>query len=475
MNAKDRADKPGVSFALPTLKACPVARRWTGPETMADPMPHELQIDGLPGPTTIHGGLSSGNLASQANAGAPSHPRAAARQCLAKMRQVMALGIPQAFLPPLARPDLGLLRSIGFTGSDAQVIERAGQDEPQWLRIAASSAFMWTANCATVIPAADATDGRCHLVLANLAAMPHRAAEAASRGPMLDTLFAGCQDVSIHPALPGISGLGDEGAANHHRAVGARGACHLLVHGRSLATPADQLPTLYPARQYREASQAVARLGCAQAVVHARQTPRAIDAGAFHNDVVMVGCGERLLLHEHALAGQAEVLAQLQAACGPLLVREIAEVELSLAQAMRSYLFNSQMLATAKGTVLLAPIEASDGPARGVIDRLLAEGFLARVEFVDLRESMMGGGGPACLRLRVQLTDAQLAGLAPGFLLTEQRLRQLEQWVDRRYRRQLSLSDLGDPLLLEESRVALDELTQLCGLGALYRFQGGLA
>jgi len=442
---------------------------------MADPMPHELQIDGLPGPTTIHGGLSSGNLASQANAGAPAHPRAAARQCLAKMRQVMALGIPQAFLPPLARPDLTLLRSLGFTGSDAQVAERCAQDEPQWLRISASSAFMWTANCATVIPAADASDGRSHLVMANLSAMPHRAQEAASREPMLRRMLGACPELEIHPALPGIPGLGDEGAANHHRAVGPQGACHLLVHGRSLATPAAQLPKLYPARQYREAAQAVARLGQARVVVHARQTPRAIDAGAFHNDVVMVGCGERLLVHEHALEGQAGILTQLDAACGPLLVREISEQELSLAQAVRSYLFNSQLLATAHGTVLLAPIESSEGPARAVIDRLVADGFLARAEFVDLRESMMGGGGPACLRLRVTLNDAQLAAVAPGFLLTPQRLHQLEQWVDRHYRHQLSLADLRDPLLLEESRRALDELTQLCGLGALYRFQGGQA
>jgi len=438
-------------------------------------MPYELQIDGLPGPTTIHGGLSSGNLASQANAGAPAHPRAAARQCLAKMRQVMALGIPQAFLPPLARPDLELLRSLGFGGTDALVVERCAQDEPQWLRIAASSAFMWTANCATVIPAADAADGSCHLVLANLAAMPHRAGEARSRLAMLTGMFAAVPGAVVHPALPGIPGLGDEGAANHHRAVGPLGACHLLVHGRSIATPAAELPKLYPARQYREASQAVARIGQATAVVHARQTPRAIDAGAFHNDVVMVGCGHQLLLHEHALDSQAGVLAQLGSRCGTLAVREIAEQELSLAQAVRSYLFNSQMLETAHGTVLLAPIESSDGPARSVIDRLLAEGFLARAEFVDLRESMMGGGGPACLRLRVTLSPRELAAVAPGYLLTDERLHKLEQWVDRHYRRQLSLAELRDPLLLEEGRRALEELTQLCGLGSLYRFQGGSA
>jgi succinylarginine dihydrolase len=435
---------------------------------------HELQLDGLPGPTSFHGGLSAGNIASQANAGAKANPRAAARQCLAKMRQVQSLGVPQAILPPLLRPDLGFLRAIGFTGSDAQVVQQAARDEAQMLRLASSSAFMWTANCATVIPSGDSADGLCHLITANLTAMPHRALEAAPRARMLRRLFADGQRFMVHDPLPGSPALGDEGAANHSRVEGERGACHLLVHGRAHGQPPEELPKRFVARQWREASAAVARLGCATAVIHARQSPEAIDAGAFHNDVVMVGAHERVLVHERAWVDQAGVLDALARACGTLRVATVGQAELSLEHAVRSYLFNSQLLRTPGGWVLVAPIESSDGPARAVVDRLVREGFVARVEFVDLRESMMGGGGPACLRLRVPLDERELAALPPGIRLDEERLRRLEQWVDRRYRRELSLADLRDPKLLEEGRVALDELTGILGLGSrFYEFQGG--
>jgi succinylarginine dihydrolase len=438
----------------------------------------DLQLEGLPGPTSFHGGLSPGNLASQANAGARSHPRASARQCLAKMRQLLALDAPVALLPPLPRPDAEVLRRLGFQGSDAEVIAAAGSREPQLLRLAASSAAMWAANCATVIPASDSADHATHLVPANLIAMPHRAFEAGPRTRMLRRLFADGQHYTVHEPLPASAMLGDEGAANHHRAVGARGACHLFVHGRAAATAAEELPRRHAPRQWREASAAVARLGRLGDAVHARQHPDAVDAGAFHNDVVMIGHGDRLLLHAQALVDQPAVLAQLQERAGPLAIAEIGEAELPLAQAVRSYLFNSVMIGAAAGgpapPVLLAPIESAEGPARRVVDRLVGEGFIARCEFIDLRESMMGGGGPACLRLRVPLAEEAIARLPAGFRIDAARLLELERWVDRHYRRELALADLQDPQLAQEGRAALDELTQLLGVGALYRFQGGV-
>jgi len=77
----------------------------------------ELQLDGLVGPTHHFGGLSVGNLASMRHAGWQSRPRQAALQGLAKMRQVLALGVPQAVLPP--SPDLrsgGCVRLV-FVGA----------------------------------------------------------------------------------------------------------------------------------------------------------------------------------------------------------------------------------------------------------------------------------------------------------------------------------------------------------------------
>ena len=94
-----------------------------------------------------------------------------------------------------------------------------------------------------------------------------------------------------------------------------------------------------------------------------------------------------------------------------------------------------------------------------------------RVEFVDLRESMDNGGGPACLRLRVVLTPDELASVASGVFLTDELVTQLENWIDRHYRESLTAADLADPDLMKESYQALDELTDLLRLGAIYDFQ----
>lgn len=433
----------------------------------------ELQLEGLPGPTSFHGGLSAGNRASEANAGATAHPRAAAQQVLALWRVLLGLGQQLAFLPPLPRPDLRLLRRLGFDGDDAQVLALARAAEPLLVAIAASSAFMWTANAATVIPASDSEDGRLHLVPANLIAMPHRAFEAEGRTRQLRRVFGDGEHVTIHEPLPASPTLGDEGAANHHRAEGPLGVVHLFVHGRAHDLPAQALPTSAPARQTREASAAVARLGRARQVLHARQHPRAIDAGAFHNDVVMVGTGNLLLAHELALVDQPAVLQELAARCGGLTACVVPDAELPLAEAVRSYLFNSLLLPTPQGMALVAPEEASQGRARQVVERLRAEGVVASVHFCPLRESMRGGGGPACLRLRVPLDEAALAHVDPAYRLDAARIDLLGEWVDAHYRETITPADLADPRLARESEAALEALTNRCGMGRLYRFQGG--
>ena len=420
----------------------------------------EVQIDGLPGPTHHFGGLSAGNLASVAHAGFTSRPRAAARQGLAKMRQVLALGVPQGWLPPLPRPDLALLRGAGFSGSDAEVL-RAAVAEPHLLHLATSSAFMWTANCATVIPASDSGDGRCHVVSANLVAMSHRAREGLARAAQLRQRLSAVDGLVVHDPLPALGDLGDEGAANHSR-VWAPGtaAVHLFVHGRR---GGERLATLLPARQTREAGAAVARiagLGPAQ-VLHLRQHPAAIDAGAFHNDVVMVGDGARILVHEQAWVDQRAALDELRRRIPALLVAEIPVADLTLAETVASYLFNSQLLTTPQGVVLVAPQHAREGRAGAVVRRLLDSGFIARAVFLDLGESMANGGGPACLRLRLPLPARSLGRLPAGMLLDEARIGALEGWVDRYYREVLGPDDLADPCLSEEWAAASDALDRL--------------
>jgi succinylarginine dihydrolase len=435
----------------------------------------EANFDGLVGPTHSYAGLSHGNVASKKNVGRTSSPRGAALQGLAKMRALHRLGLVQGVIPPHERPFVPALRRLGFHGSDHEVIHRAAKSDEALLAIASSASAMWTANAATVGPSADTSDGRVHFVVANLENRAHRAFEAPQTARTLRAIFRDARRFSVHDALPGGQGFGDEGAANHTRLVGRDGrATHFFVHGRRALGTAP-IPSRFPARQTLEASEAVARLLHLDAarVVHAQQSPDAIDAGVFHNDVIAVGHGTLLFAHEHAFLERERVLAALRAGVEGFELFEVKGDELAVEEAVSTYLFNSQILTLPQGKrVLVAPEETRASPrAHAVVERAIAEGALAAVHYFDLRESMQNGGGPACLRLRVALREADLAGVAPGCVLDEPKIDALEAWVRAHYRDALAPEDLADPKLLDESRTALDALTQLLGLGSIYPFQ----
>jgi succinylarginine dihydrolase len=153
---------------------------------------------------------------------------------------------------------------------------------------------------------------------------------------------------------------------------------------------------------------------------------------------------------------------------------EAKAAELSLDDTVKSYLFNSQIVSLpAGGMALILPLEAERTPAaKGFVDRVLASnGPVREANYLDLRQSMRNGGGPACLRLRVVLTEAELAALDADVILNEAKIEALEGIVMRRYRERLAVQDLADPKLLEESRVALDEIGQVLKLGPVHDFQ----
>jgi succinylarginine dihydrolase len=442
----------------------------------------EVNFDGLIGNTHNYAGLSAGNLASARNARQLSRPREAARQGLAKMQLLRQLGLVQGFLPPHERPHLPTLHRLGFRGTPLQMVEGAARRAPELLAMCSSASAMWAANAATVSPGADSGDGRVHFTPANLVSMPHRAIEAAFTGRVLRQVFADPAHFVHHAPVPGGAALGDEGAANHGRLCAHHGApgVALFVYGRRGLVPrGDDAARRFPARQALEASAAVARshgLDPARSVF-ARQSPAAIDAGAFHNDVVAVANRNVLFTHERAFADREAVYGALRAAAGDggCRVLEVAEREVSLADAVASYLFNSQLLDLpgGAGMMLLLPEESRDNAAvHGCLERLLdADNPIAELRFIDVRQSMQNGGGPACLRLRVALREAELAAVDPAFLLDDARHEALCAWVDRHYREQLAPADLADPALLDETHRALDELTQLLGTGPLYDFQ----
>jgi succinylarginine dihydrolase len=439
----------------------------------------EVNFDGLIGPTHNYAGLAHGNMASAANEGQASNPREAALQGLAKMRALMEMGLPQAVLPPHERPLVGALRRMGFTGADRDIVHVAGMASPTLLANVSSASAMWTANAATVSPSADAADGRVHLTVANLSSHLHRSIEAPTTERVLRSVFRDESRFAVHSAVS-FPTFGDEGAANHCRLAKTHGdkGVELFVHGGS-ALSSDR-EGKFRARQAIEASHIVATShGLARgSVLLAQQSQAAIDAGAFHNDVVAVSNETVLMFHEHAFDRRDALLEQIVARCEaagftPELI-EAKAADVSLEDAIRSYLFNSQIVTRPDGAMaLILPREAEEThAAKAFVENALARnGAIREARYLDLRQSMRNGGGPACLRLRVVLTTDERAALGANVILDDARLDALEAIVRKHYRDRLALADLADPDLLDESRAALDQMAQLLELGAVYDFQ----
>ncbi len=391
----------------------------------------EINFDGIIGPSHNYAGLSLGNIASANNAGDTSFPRAAALQGLSKMRHNLALGLVQGFLLPLPRPNGAFLSAIGANGSE----------DRRLLAAAWSASAMWTANAATVSPAPDTADGRCHLTAANLVTMPHRSQEWPDTVKQLRLAFANPEHFAVHDAVPAC--FGDEGAANHMRMSASHGdpGIEIFVYGKSGGP--------FPARQHEQASRAVARLhGIDPArTLFVEQNPEAIAAGAFHNDVVAVANERVLFTHELAFADPEGTYGAIRDLLPEVEIVIVPAAAVSLADAIKSYLFNAQLLTLPSGEMgLVIPLEAWEHPkVRAWLDGMLASnGPIRRVMPVDVRQSMANGGGPACLRLRVV---ADPATIDQRFLLDEKKIARIEAVVTEHWPASIGADQIGDPAL----------------------------
>src|SRR5688500_16017384 len=205
-------------------------------------MIREVNFDGIVGPSHNYAGLSLGNLASTRNAGEGPSPRAAALQGSDKMRANLALGRVQGLFVPPPRPNDAWRARLGTTIGEAQLMLAAN---------AMSASTMWAANAATVSPAPDCADGKCHLTVANLRTMPHRSHEWPHTLAQLRIAFAD-SSFAVHDPVP--TAFGDECAANHMRFAPAHGQPGVVVFVYGLSGGA------FPARQHLEASRAIAAL-----------------------------------------------------------------------------------------------------------------------------------------------------------------------------------------------------------------------
>ena len=414
-------------------------------------MMREINFDGIIGPSHNYAGLSLGNLASTSHAGDVSQPRAAALQGLDKMRANIGLGLVQGIFVPQPRPARTWLAELG---ADLETADHALAE------YAMSASAMWAAYAATVSPSPDTADGKCHLTVANLKTMPHRSHEWIATLAQLELAF-GHDAFAVHGPVP--TAFGDEGAANHMRLAPSHGEAgiEVFVYGVSGGP--------FPARQHVEASRAIARLHRLDPArtIFAAQSEEAIAAGAFHNDVVAVANGLVLFAHEKAFVDRDALVGQLAAKVEGFELVEVPDAEVPLADAVKSYLFNAQLVTPPDGAMtLVAPTECRDTPSvAGWIERHLASnGAIRRVEFVDVRQSMANGGGPACLRLRVACDPETVD---PRFLVDEAKLDRLAHVIGRYWPEQISGSDIQSPSLIRDVEAARLSLLDTLGLAGL--------
>lgn len=409
----------------------------------------EINFDGIIGPSHNYAGLSLGNLASAKNAGGTSQPRAAALQGIEKMRTNLRLGLSQGFFMPQDRPDTAWLAKLGTTPEEA---------DERLLANALSASSMWAANAATVSPAPDTRDGKCHLSVANLVTMPHRSHEWPGTLAQLKLAFAH-PAFAVHGPIP--APFGDEGAANHMRLCATHGAAGVEVFVYGLTGGP------FPARQHLEASRSIARLHGVNRALFVQQSEVAIAAGAFHNDVVAVANERVLFTHEFAFADKDAFYADLRGALPEVEIVEVPANRVSLADAIQSYLFNAQLVTLPDGGMaLILPTEARDNAAvwTWLQEMIAGNGSIRQLVPVDVRQSMANGGGPACLRLRVV---CEAADVDPRFLADEAKLDAIADVISQYWPEAVDPTELRAPTLWADIRRARAALLTKLSLDAL--------
>lgn len=434
----------------------------------------ELNIDGLVGSTHNYAGLSYGNVASKNNSKSISKPKEAALQGLKKMKTLKDLGFKQAVFAPQQRPNLSFLKQCGYSGTDKELLNKA---DPILLAVASSAACMWTANAATVSPSSDTADRKVHLTPANLSSNAHRAQEPGTTYQLLKSMFANKEYFTVHKPIMGGDAFGDEGAANFIRLCENHGSkgLEVFVYGKIAFDSRAPAPRKYPARQSKESFEAIARSHRVKESYFIQQNPAVIDQGVFHNDVISVGNERVLFYHEEAFLNTAEIIRDLENKLPWVEAIKVSNKDVSVEEAVKTYLFNTQLLTKENGKMLIvAPCECQESrTVSNYLDALIRDNdnSIDEVLYFDLKQSMRNGGGPACLRLRVAMSETEFAKMNQGVVLTDSLYDSLVVWVNKFYRDEITPNDLRDYKLYQENMDSLDELTKILKLGNVYEFQ----
>ena len=435
----------------------------------------EANFDGIVGPTHNYGGLSEGNIASISNSQNPANPKKAALQGLKKMKILRDAGLIQGVFLPHERPYLAKMRELGFTGSDKQIINKVANHSPHLLHNLYSASSMWSANAATVSPSVDTNNQKIHITPANLNSMFHRSVESDFTYHQCLQIFKN-KSFKIHKPTPSISGYGDEGAANHLRIASSHEQMgyEIFVYG----TSAFKTYNSSIMRQAKEISHTVASKHQLNKEHYflLQQNQDAIQQGSFHNDIVSLSNENLFIAHERAFEDRNifnKIITVLEKNVNNFQFIEIKENEIPLTDIIKSYLLNSQLVSIADGEMLMvlpADVQNFDNCMQW-IDKFKQISPVKKFEFIDIKQSMMNGGGPACQRLKVLMNEKEFEGVNQNFILDNDKEERIKDLIQSYYRDRLLPDDLKDPNLFDEFQMILDQYTQIFDAENFYSFQ----
>ena len=437
----------------------------------------EVNFDGLVGPTHHYGGLSFGNLASTEHKHHVSYPKMAALQSLAKMWTIHRLGIRQAFIPPMRRPNVNQIAQLGFAGGLQEILSSVYDYSPALLSMMCSASSMWAANIATVSPSCHTKDGKVNITPANLASQFHRYLECPDMTRMLNLIFENKDFFTVHRPVLSQDLFRDDGSANHMYLCEEYGApgVECFVYSQAKNTQQDINPNYFPARQTQLASEAIIRKNQIKTnySVLMQQNPIVVDAGVFHNDVIALHSKNILIFHDKAYINFNinQWIESVSARVPNLYALCLEESDLNLNQSVKSYFFNSQIVSDDNNKMtLIMPMECQAFPEVQKIVRIIleADNAVEAAQYVDCGQSMQNGGGPACARLKVVMSVAAWEAIPDGFKLNEKRYHALKRWVNEYYPDQLTIEDLKNSVVIERGYEALRALEDIILLPDFY-------
>ncbi|MBS2140875.1 N-succinylarginine dihydrolase, partial [Escherichia coli] len=148
--------------------------------------------------------------------------------------------------------------------------------------------------------------------------------------------------------------------------------------------------------------------------------------GGFSNGVGGGGDPQGVFCHPPGFARPSQFMANLGGRVNGFMAIEVPATQVSVSDAVSTYLFNSQLLSRDDGSMMLVlPQECREhAGVWGYLNELLAaDNPISELKVFDLRESMANGGGPACLRLRVVLTEEERRAGIPAGMINETRFK----------------------------------------------------